>query len=336
MADTRAAEPLEGPFAGVPFLVKDLAQEYAGFPTTYGSRSLEHDVAMSMPWSRSACSMPGWSSSARPTPRSSAPRASPRTSCWDRRAIRGTSTTPPAAPPEDPVPRSPPASSRPQAPTTVAGRSASRPRATAWSGLKLSRGLTPYGPQGSESMFGMVTQGVLSRTVRDSAALLDVVAGGPDALRGVRRRAGPSRSSRDSTSAPAQAAHRVLHRLGHQPRSGPGGHRRCREGRRAARELGHEVEQVSPPHDDEALARDFLTIWFAQLHGQISGIKRRLGAPRQRLRGRLARRRRDRPSPPASGRSSSRWTTSTCTSARSLTSTSATTSCSPRRWPSRR
>src|SRR3954466_3991363 len=46
VADARAADPdLSGPFAGVPFLVKDLAQEYAGFPTSSGSRALAHDVA---------------------------------------------------------------------------------------------------------------------------------------------------------------------------------------------------------------------------------------------------------------------------------------------------
>ncbi|PRC45914.1 amidase, partial [Mycobacterium sp. ITM-2017-0098] len=31
---------LSGPFAGVPFLIKDLAQEYAGLPTSAGSRAL--------------------------------------------------------------------------------------------------------------------------------------------------------------------------------------------------------------------------------------------------------------------------------------------------------
>src|SRR6476659_9544886 len=46
VADARAADPsLTGRFAGVPFLVKDLAQEYAGFPTSGGSRALAPDVA---------------------------------------------------------------------------------------------------------------------------------------------------------------------------------------------------------------------------------------------------------------------------------------------------
>ena len=41
-ADARAGAPetLRGPFAGVPFLIKDLAQDYAGLPTSSGSRSL--------------------------------------------------------------------------------------------------------------------------------------------------------------------------------------------------------------------------------------------------------------------------------------------------------
>ncbi len=34
------SDELSGPFAGVPFLIKDLAQDYAGLPTSSGSRSL--------------------------------------------------------------------------------------------------------------------------------------------------------------------------------------------------------------------------------------------------------------------------------------------------------
>jgi Asp-tRNA(Asn)/Glu-tRNA(Gln) amidotransferase A subunit family amidase len=46
-ADARVADGarLEGPFAGVPFLIKDLAQDYAGLPTSWGSRSLASAVA---------------------------------------------------------------------------------------------------------------------------------------------------------------------------------------------------------------------------------------------------------------------------------------------------
>jgi amidase len=39
------SEELSGPFAGVPFLIKDLAQDYAGLPTSNGSRAL-----LSLPW----------------------------------------------------------------------------------------------------------------------------------------------------------------------------------------------------------------------------------------------------------------------------------------------
>src|ERR1700722_14502375 len=39
-ADARAAGALSGPFAGVPFLLKDLGQDYAGVPTSWGCRAL--------------------------------------------------------------------------------------------------------------------------------------------------------------------------------------------------------------------------------------------------------------------------------------------------------
>ena len=44
-ADAQVKGDLYGPFAGVPFLIKDLSQEYKGYPTTCGSRALRNDVA---------------------------------------------------------------------------------------------------------------------------------------------------------------------------------------------------------------------------------------------------------------------------------------------------
>ena len=79
--DDRAKEQLRqdlsGPYAGVPFLLKDLGQDLAGTPTSSGCRALaDVDVTAKAP-SCSAGSTRAWSSSARPTLPSSAPRASP-------------------------------------------------------------------------------------------------------------------------------------------------------------------------------------------------------------------------------------------------------------------
>jgi len=43
-------------------------------------------------------------------------------------------------------------------------------------------------------------------------------------------------------------------------------------------ELGHHVEEVQPPYDDRALARDFLTFWFVHVALELESIKRRTGA----------------------------------------------------------
>src|ERR1700684_887983 len=44
-ARAQLQQELSGPLAGVPFLIKDCAQDYAGLPTTFGSRSMAGAVA---------------------------------------------------------------------------------------------------------------------------------------------------------------------------------------------------------------------------------------------------------------------------------------------------
>jgi amidase len=276
VADSRATGSLEGPFAGVPFLVKDLDQEYAGFPTTKGSRSLEREVAtehalVTQRFLDAGLVIFG---------KTNTPEFGAKGITED--AFLGTARNPWN------IDHTPGGSSGgsgaavaagivPAAGANDGGGSVRIPAAcNGLVGLKLSRGLTPYGPQGSESLFGMGTQGVVSRTVRDSAGLVDAIAGVPE-------RYAAYVTQRPDAFLPTLDERPGKLRIGYSSSSAinasPDPEAIAAVERAAAllTELGHEVEEVPPPHDDAALARDFLTIWFAQLHGQISGIKKRHG-----------------------------------------------------------
>jgi amidase len=278
VADARAADPsLTGPFAGVPFLVKDLAQEYAGFPTSNGSRALAHDVATehALVTRRfleaglvifGKTNTPEFGAKGVTEPELWGPTRNP----WDvTRTPGGSSGGSGAAVAAGIVPA---------AGANDGGGSIRIPAAcTGLVGLKTSRGIGPYGPQTGELMFGMVTQGVVSRTVRDSAALLDAIIA-PDPSAAYEGAMPPVRFAEAIRRAPGTL------RVGFSSASAINAHP-DREAvaavERAAAllaELGHEVEEVTPPHDDEALARDFLTIWFAQLYAQVVDAKRRFGA----------------------------------------------------------
>ena len=75
-----------------------------------------------------------------------------------------------------PQPRSPPGWPAPATGRTVAGRSASRRASRGLVGIKPARGRISNGPL-RDPVGELPHQGVLARTVRDAAALLDVMAG---------------------------------------------------------------------------------------------------------------------------------------------------------------
>lgn len=278
VADRRAADPnLSGPFAGVPFLIKDLAQEYRGFPTASGSRSLANDVAdrhalVTQRFLEAGLVIFGMTN----TPEFGAKGVTesdywgPARNPWNTGHTPGGSSGGSGA--------AVAAGIVPAAGANDGGGSIRIPAAcNGLVGLKFSRGLSPYGPQTGEPMFGMVTQGVVSRTVRDSAALCDAIIGrDPHAAyevalpRGtfaehINRRPGELRIGYSWSSAinphpdreAVAAVERAVALLG---------------------DLGHRVEEVPPPYDDDALARDFLTIWFAQLYHHVADARQRTGA----------------------------------------------------------
>jgi Asp-tRNA(Asn)/Glu-tRNA(Gln) amidotransferase A subunit family amidase len=278
VADARAADPnLSGPFAGVPFLVKDLAQEYAGFPTSSGSRALAHDVATehSLVTRRfleaglvvfGKTNTPEFGARAVTEPELWGPTRNP----WRLGHTPGGSSGGSGA--------AVAAGIVPAAGANDGGGSVRIPAAcNGLVGLKTSRGIGPYGPQTGELMFGMLTQGVVSRTVRDTAALLDAIIA-PDPGAAYEGAMPPVPFAEAIRSAPGRL------RIGFSASSAINAHPHAEavaaveSAASLLSDLGHEVEEVRPPHDDEALARDFLTIWFAQLYGQVADAKRRFGA----------------------------------------------------------
>ncbi len=87
---TAAGDLPDGPFRGVPFLIKDLAMAVAGWPDSHGSRFARDRGRHGGRRPGSALrGKAGWCSSARPTLRSSASPAPPRARTWAPAAIRG-------------------------------------------------------------------------------------------------------------------------------------------------------------------------------------------------------------------------------------------------------
>ncbi len=276
VADARAAESLAGPFAGVPFLIKDLAQDYAGLASTSGSRSLEHDIAtdhavVTQRFLDAGLVIFGKTN----TPEFGAKGITEDSllgrarNPWNLRHTPGGSSGGSGAAVASGI--------VPAAGASDGGGSIRIPAAcNGLIGLKLSRGLTPYGPQTGESIFGLSVHGVVSRTVRDSAGLLDVIAGAPKRYAAyVAGRPEPFLDVLEDRPGPLRIGYSWSSSI--NPSPDPEAIAAVEKAVNVLTEMGHEVEEVSPPHDDAALARDFLTLWFAHLHGQVTSIKKRLG-----------------------------------------------------------
>ncbi len=278
VADRQAADPeLRGAFAGVPFLIKDLDQEYQGFPTSWGSRSLATDVAdrhafVTQRFLDAGLVIFGKTN----TPEFGAKAVTeseywgPARNPWNTERTPGGSSGGSGA--------AVAAGIVPAAGANDGGGSIRIPAAcNGLVGLKISRGLSPYGPQTGEPLFGMESQGVVSRTVRDSAALCDAIIGpNPRAAYQVALPDGPFAEhikSRPGTLRIGYSASSAIN--AHPDREAIAA---VEEAATLLHDLGHRVEEVQPPYDDAALARDFLTIWFAQLYRQVAEIKQRTGA----------------------------------------------------------
>ncbi|BBY26839.1 amidase [Mycolicibacterium sediminis] len=274
---TPAAAP-SGPFGGVPFLIKDLAQDYAGLPTSAGSRALRTAKAPAHAtivrrWLDAGLlifgktNTPEFGAKGITEPELWGPARNP----WDLTRTPGGSSGGSAA--------AVAAGIVPAAGANDGGGSIRIPAACCGLvGLKPGRGLTPSGPATGESMHGAAVQGVVSRTVRDTAAMLDVISGGepfgPYA---------PAMPSSSFASCLGQDPGRL--RIGVRvpsainPTPDREAYAAVDGAVRALTELGHHVEELpTAPFDDAALARDFLLTWFVYTAWEFDEAKRLTGA----------------------------------------------------------
>nr|WP_042178009.1 amidase family protein [Kibdelosporangium sp. MJ126-NF4]CEL12912.1 Aspartyl-tRNA(Asn) amidotransferase subunit A @ Glutamyl-tRNA(Gln) amidotransferase subunit A [Kibdelosporangium sp. MJ126-NF4]CTQ98597.1 Aspartyl-tRNA(Asn) amidotransferase subunit A (EC 6.3.5.6) @ Glutamyl-tRNA(Gln) amidotransferase subunit A (EC 6.3.5.7) [Kibdelosporangium sp. MJ126-NF4] len=278
IARERAASPLSGPLAGVPFLLKDLGQDYQGQPTGSGSRSLRGQVAAGhsvnvQRWLDAGLvifgktATPEFGTKAVTESLATGPTRNP----WNLAHTPGGSSGGTAA--------AVAAGVVPVAGASDGGGSIRIPAACCGLfGLKPGRGLLSSGPRRSEQFHGAATDGVISRTVRDTAAMLDVLTAAQD-LGGPYLSALPELSFAESaTREPGKL------RIGYTTSSplGTPVHEDAvaavDHARTVLEKLGHDVELAEPDIDGRQLARDFLTAWSANAAAIIAEIQREFGA----------------------------------------------------------
>lgn len=268
----------DAPFRGVPFLLKDLTQDLAGYPTSGGSKALA-----TTPAAQNATVVDRWLGAGlvvfgkTNTPEFGAKGITephlfgPARNPWDPDHTPGGSSGGSAA--------AVAAGIVPCAGASDGGGSIRIPAsACGLFGLKPSRGLVPAGPLVSEALGGTATHGVVSRSVRDSAAMLDVLAGpAPDSPYLVA--VPPGRYADEVGQEPGRLRIAVCTSSAINPSPHPEAVAAATRAGELLESLGHDVETLDDaPFDDAALARDFLTTWFAHVAELVAQAKRATGA----------------------------------------------------------
>jgi amidase len=169
----------DGPFKGVPFLMKDIMMAYAGVPLTNGSRFLkdfvpDHDSELVKRFKAAGLIVVGKTNTSEfgLVPITEPELFGPTNNPWDLGRTPGGSSGGSAA--------AVAARMVPLAYGADGGGSIRIPASCCGVfGLKPTRGRNPMGPDFGEGWRGLACSHVLTRSVRDSAAMLDATAG-PD------------------------------------------------------------------------------------------------------------------------------------------------------------
>ena len=273
---TAAGELPRGPFTGVPFLLKDLLASYAGVRMTSGSAFLGdfvpgHDSALVSRYKRAGLIVVGKANTPEfgIVPTTEPALFGPTRNPWDTSRTTGGSSGGSAA--------AVAARIVPMAHANDGGGSIRIPASCCGLfGLKPTRARNSLGPAFGDMFSGLVAEHAVTRSVRDSAALLDATAG-PEVG--------------DPYFAPP-AARPFIQEVGADPgrlriafaATAPSGvpvHEDCvaavRDAAKLCSELGHEVDEASPTLDMETIIGNFMALWAAGCTWEIDGIARHTG-----------------------------------------------------------
>ncbi len=277
IARERAAEPtLQGPFAGVPYLLKDIRASYAGVPTSDGSallrefvRPYDSEIVARHKRAGLICvgktNTPEFGLTGTTEPHAFGPSCNP----WDvGRTTGGSSGGAGAAVAARIVP---------VAHASDGGGSIRIPASCCGLvGLKPTRARNPLGPEIGDVMNGLVVEHMLTVSVRDSAALLDATRG-PD-VGDPYCAPEPDRPFLDEVGAPVQAL-RVA--VSTDSPLGSDVDDECVEAARSVAKtlesLGHHVEEARPEYDDDLFRKAFTTVWFSNLAATIQTLEAEFG-----------------------------------------------------------
>ncbi len=269
-------------FAGVPFLAKDLQSNYAGHPTSGGSRLaaglvIDQDTELARRVRATGVSILGKTNTPEfgllpyTEPRLWGPCRNP----WSLDRTPGGSSGGSGA-----------AVAAGIVPMAGGGDGAGSIRIPASCcglfGLKPTRGRIPPGPRDAEPWRGSVTEHVLTRSVRDSAAMLDAThgpeAGAPYRIAPPER---PFAREVDADPGRLRIAWTTVPWMGS---SDP--HPDCVEAVvgavRLLERLGHRVTEATPRFDGKAFSRAFMYMVAGEVGAEFDDLEQDLGRPPRR------------------------------------------------------
>ena len=280
-ARRRAAKPADGPFTGVPFLLKDLHFAERGVPMTNGCKALRNyrpdaEDEMVVRFKRAGLVVAGRTNTpefglmAVTEPELFGPCRNPWNTAYSPGGSSGGSAAAVAA------------GIVPMASAGDGGGSIRIPSSyCGLFGLKPSHGRNPNGPGIARNWQGAVQLHVISRSVRDSAAALDATCG-------------PDTGAPYEISPPARPYRQEVGtdpgrlKIAFNSRSpiGTPVHPECvkavEDAARLLESVGHYVQEALPDVNGRELAKSYVTMYFGEAAADIRDLRLRLGHPARR------------------------------------------------------